>query len=95
MQIIGAVDVITARVPWVRSMHPRLTIHRSAAALSMTGNAMMFPEAWRIEHVVNQSGCGFGVRFMKKNGPATPLGYRFSTMARSTRWRMSTGAIVR
>jgi hypothetical protein len=44
-------------------------------------------------HVSIQSGRGSGARFMKKNSPSMPCGYRFMTMARSRRCGSSTGAI--
>ena len=47
----------------------------------------------RIEHVSIHGGRGVGARFMKKNGPCAPFGYRFMTIARSTRCGRRTAEI--
>jgi hypothetical protein len=47
------------------------------------GKSMTLPEECSIEQSSIQSGRGDGARFMKKNSPAAPCGYRFITMARS------------
>src|SRR2546428_2427078 len=71
-------------------MHPRLITHRSDGRSSMTGKSMML-ESCPIEQVRIQSGRGVGARFMKKNVPAAPCGYRFMTIARSRMCGRSTG----
>jgi hypothetical protein len=53
---------------------------------------MMFPESCSMLQVRIQSGRGAGARFMKKNSPWAPCGYRFITMARSRMCGRSTGA---
>ena len=58
----------------------------------MIGKSMMFPEPCRIRQVLIQSGRGEGARFMKKNSPAAPFGYRFMTIARPARWGIRNGA---
>ena len=73
-------------------MHPRLITHMREAISSMTGKSMMFPESWLIAQVRIQDGRGAGARFMKKNGPSAPCGYRFITIARSAMCGSSTGA---
>ena len=51
---------------------------------------MMFSDPWSIEQISIQSGRGVGARFMKKNSPAAPCGYRFITIARPPMWGSST-----
>ncbi len=75
-----------------RSMQPRLTTHRSAATSWITGKSITLFDACSTAQVSIQSGRGAGARFMKKNGPPAPFGYRFMTIARSFRWGSSTGA---
>ena len=55
---------------------------------------MTLPEPCSIEQVSIQGGRGTGARFMKKNGPDAPLGYRFITIARSRMCGSRTSAIV-
>ncbi len=52
---------------------------------------MMLPESCSIAHVFSHAGLGDGVRFMKKNSPCAPCGYRFITMARALMWGSSAG----
>ena len=58
----------------------------------MTGKSMTLPDSWSMRQVRIQSGRGVGARFMKKNSPAAPCGYRFMTMARSRMCGSSSGA---
>jgi hypothetical protein len=53
---------------------------------------MTLPDACSIAQVSIHVGRARGARFMKKNSPPAPLGYRFITIARSRRWGSSTGA---
>ena len=45
-----------------------------------------------MRHVRIHAGRGSGARFMKKNSPAAPCGYRFITIARSRMCGRSSGA---
>ena len=53
---------------------------------------MTFPEPCSIEQISIHEGRGLGARFMKKNSPVMPFGYRFITMARSRTWGSRTCA---
>jgi hypothetical protein len=44
---------------------------------------MTLPDACSMGQIGMEEGRGDGARFIKKNGPLIPLGYRFITMARS------------
>ena len=73
-------------------MQPRLMTQSSDARSSITGKSMTLPESCGIRQVRIQSGRGEGARFMKKNSPAAPWGYRFITIARSAMCGSSRGA---
>jgi hypothetical protein len=73
-------------------MQPRLITQSSDGTSLIMGKSMTLPESWWIRHVAIQSGRGEGARFMKKNSPAAPCGYRFMTMARSRMCGSRSGA---
>jgi hypothetical protein len=73
-------------------MQPRLITQSSDGTSSTTGKSMMLPDPCVIRHVRIQSGRGTGARFMKKNSPPAPWGYRFITIARSRMCGSNTGA---
>ena len=56
------------------------------------GKSITLLLACSMEQVFSHAGAPSGVRFMKKNGPFHPLGYRFITIARSMRCGSSYGA---
>ena len=53
---------------------------------------MTLPDPCSMAQVRIHAGRGVGARFMKKNAPAAPCGYRFITIARSRMCGSSTGA---
>jgi hypothetical protein len=73
-------------------MHPRLITQSSEGRSSMTGKSMMLPDSCSMAQVRIHAGLGVGARFMKKNSPAAPCGYRFITIARSAMCGSSSGA---
>ena len=55
------------------------------------GKSMMLPDPCSMAQVSIHGGRGDGARFMKKNSPCAPCGYRFITIARSRRCGSSDG----
>jgi hypothetical protein len=73
-------------------MQPRFTTQSSEARSCTMGKGMRFRERCMIEQVSIHPGRGDGARFMKKNLPWMPFGYRFITMARACRCGSRAGA---
>ena len=85
MQVVGPIDVVAARIPRVQIDAAEVDDPQQRGEAVNDGEVDDVARSCSIEQVRIQSGRGLGARFMKKNSPAAPFGYRFITIARSLR----------
>ena len=67
----------------LRSIHPRLTTHTSAAAFETTTSSAVRPDGKESSTVRTYSGTEAGARFWKKASPVAPFTNRFKAIGRS------------